>query len=105
MTKCAAISPASGAPTSFIFALMTEWPVFHISGLPPAAAMPSNSASLHFTSPMTVAPGRSEEHTSELRSPMRISSAVFCLKKKKNKKQKKQNKQHYMTIGSNQYHT
>src|SRR3546814_4581908 len=27
--------------------------------------------------------GRSEEHTSELQSLMRISSAVFCLKKKK----------------------
>src|SRR3546814_2560297 len=27
-------------------------------------------------------PGRSEEHTSELQSPMRISYAVFCLKKK-----------------------
>src|SRR3546814_8741428 len=27
--------------------------------------------------------GRSEEHTSELRSLMRISYAVFCLKKKK----------------------
>src|SRR3546814_6183768 len=26
--------------------------------------------------------GRSEEHTSELQSPMRISYAVFCLKKK-----------------------
>src|SRR3546814_2718291 len=30
---------------------------------------------------------RSEEHTSELQSLMRISYAVFCLKKKKNKKQ------------------
>src|SRR3546814_994576 len=29
---------------------------------------------------------RSEEHTSELQSLMRISSAVFCLTKKKNKK-------------------
>src|SRR3546814_7043037 len=29
------------------------------------------------------APGRSEEHTSELQSLMRISYAVFCLKKKK----------------------
>src|SRR3546814_8894806 len=29
---------------------------------------------------------RSEEHTSELQSLMRISYAVFCLKKKKNKK-------------------
>src|SRR3546814_4816617 len=30
--------------------------------------------------------GRSEEHTSELQSLMRISYAVFCLKKKNNKK-------------------
>src|SRR3546814_7302450 len=30
-------------------------------------------------------PCRSEEHTSELQSLMRISYAVFCLKKKKNK--------------------
>src|SRR3546814_5076562 len=30
--------------------------------------------------------GRSEEHTSELQSLMRISYAVFCLKKKKTKK-------------------
>src|SRR3546814_10740196 len=29
------------------------------------------------------APARSEEHTSELQSLMRISYAVFCLKKKK----------------------
>src|SRR3546814_2065413 len=29
--------------------------------------------------------GRSEEHTSELQSLMRISYAVFCLKKKKRK--------------------
>src|SRR3546814_4972443 len=31
-------------------------------------------------------PDRSEEHTSELQSLMRISYAVFCLKKKKNNK-------------------
>src|SRR3546814_9746934 len=30
----------------------------------------------------TFAPGRSEEHTSELQSLMRSSYAVFCLKKK-----------------------
>src|SRR3546814_7788447 len=34
---------------------------------------------------------RSEEHTSELQSLMRISYAVFCLKKKKQKKTTKQN--------------
>src|SRR3546814_4637909 len=33
--------------------------------------------------------GRSEEHTSELQSLMRISYAVFCLKKKKQKRQGK----------------
>src|SRR3546814_2071274 len=31
--------------------------------------------------------GRSEEHTSELQSLMRISYAVFCLKKKNNQRQ------------------
>src|SRR3546814_1353444 len=36
--------------------------------------------------------GRSEEHTSELQSLMRISYAVFCLKKKKHRKE---NKLHY----------
>src|SRR3546814_1878104 len=37
---------------------------------------------------------RSEEHTSELQSLMRISYAVFCLKKKKNKR-KTNNKKNY----------
>src|SRR3546814_7928402 len=39
------------------------------SGLPPSVPVP-----------------RSEEHTSELQSLMRISYAVFCLKKKKKRK-------------------
>src|SRR3546814_9164457 len=38
--------------------------------------------------PCTGNPMRSEEHTSELQSLMRISYAVFCLKKKKKKKNK-----------------
>src|SRR3546814_5693557 len=38
-------------------------------------------------------PKRSEEHTSELQSLMRISYAVFCLKKKK--KISKEEKQHH----------
>src|SRR3546814_3303025 len=37
---------------------------------------------------------RSEEHTSELQSLMRISYAVFCLKKKK----KKQNRAHHVSV-------
>src|SRR3546814_7867075 len=36
-------------------------------------------------------PDRSEEHTSELQSLMRISYAVFCLKKKKMTKSDKHN--------------
>src|SRR3546814_3364779 len=42
-------------------------------------AMPHPSGPLSFAAP------RSEEHTSELQSLMRISYAVFCLKKKKNR--------------------
>src|SRR3546814_9723823 len=37
---------------------------------------------------------RSEEHTSELQSLMRISYAVFCLKKKKKIKHNRQKKQY-----------
>src|SRR3546814_6395305 len=36
---------------------------------------------------------RSEEHTSELQSLMRISYAVFCLKKKKKKQKEQKNNQ------------
>src|SRR3546814_3245603 len=38
-----------------------------------------------FAADETVRVGRSEEHTSELQSLMRISYAVFCLKKKTSK--------------------
>src|SRR3546814_9535867 len=50
--------------------------------------------------PSAKAPRRSEEHTSELQSLMRISYAVFCLKKKKKdiytqkKKLMKKHRQH-----------
>src|SRR3546814_9072393 len=44
-----------------------------INGATEAAVPAFNAATL----------GRSEEHTSELQSLMRISYAVFCLKKKK----------------------
>src|SRR3546814_10347487 len=40
---------------------------------------------------------RSEEHTSELQSLMRISYAVFCLKKKTNKSNRATNPHTYMT--------
>src|SRR3546814_7636801 len=46
---------------------------------------------------------RSEEHTSELQSLMRISYAVFCLKKKKqhNNRHRKQYQKHTTTISNN----
>src|SRR3546814_3863751 len=49
----------------------------------------SSSSHWQTNSPAAAATARlrSEEHTSELQSLMRISYAVFCLKKKKNIKQ------------------
>src|SRR3546814_5964073 len=49
--------------------------------------------------------GRSEEHTSELQSLMRISYAVFCLKKKKSKKKHRQSvyKQNIRTQQTTRY--
>src|SRR3546814_5579451 len=40
---------------------------------------------------------RSEEHTSELQSLMRISYAVFCLKKKKTKRYSQRSKHEKLT--------
>src|SRR3546814_5570003 len=43
-------------------------------------------------------PNRSEEHTSELQSLMRISYAVFCLKKKKRKHNSKRSSRNQLMI-------
>src|SRR3546814_1618343 len=51
-------------------------------------ALPPRRHSLLFSATMPAEVARSEEHTSELQSLMRISYAVFCLKKKKNTKDK-----------------
>src|SRR3546814_7710866 len=57
-----------------------------------AALGPWTAAALGLPTASCASPaGRSEEHTSELQSLMRISYAVFCLKKKKHKKPKKEN--------------
>src|SRR3546814_1320351 len=64
---------------------------------------PSNESALHLAAHRVDALAghrRSEEHTSELQSLMRISYAVFCLKKKKKKKhiqQKQKNKSNTST--------
>src|SRR3546814_5965304 len=50
--------------------------------------MPQAEAVRSETPQSSGSPVRSEEHTSELQSLMRISYAVFCLKKKNNNKVK-----------------
>src|SRR3546814_1043634 len=52
---------------------------------PPRPARASTAGRARACSPPAARTGRSEEHTSELQSLMRISYAVFCLKKKNNK--------------------
>src|SRR3546814_7080887 len=56
-------------------------PVLFVSSSMPTSTLRTYAAQLE------KARGRSEEHTSELQSLMRISYAVFCLKKKKHDKQ------------------
>src|SRR3546814_8837249 len=46
--------------------------------------------------------GRSEEHTSELQSLMRISYAVFCLQKKNTLHRRKPTTRHHQTISKPQ---
>src|SRR3546814_4419821 len=58
------------------------------SAKPPSCAAGIKTAALPPSSTVATVPmkyGRSEEHTSELQSLMRISYAVFCLKKKRKK--------------------
>src|SRR3546814_2854646 len=59
-----------------------RWPVTLPDTQPSQSATPEPTRMAASRSPRR----RSEEHTSELQSLMRISYAVFCLKKKKKKK-------------------
>src|SRR3546814_10008463 len=68
--------PISPKPRSYRSELMTVLPV-------------SSSTRDMAPSPQAHSQMRSEEHTSELQSLMRISYAVFCLKKKKTKPEHK----------------
>src|SRR3546814_1828143 len=58
-----------------------------LGGSASPALLPSPAGALFFGSKVM----RSEEHTSELQSLMRISYAVFCLKKKKKHHQRLEN--------------
>src|SRR3546814_3154276 len=62
----------------------TSRPRASITGEPELPPVMSRSArKFTGTVPRRLSASRSEEHTSELQSLMRISYAVFCLKKKK----------------------
>src|SRR3546814_2436957 len=68
----------SGGPTSLRGPLISSYRDIEISFLPATVKVKAAAANR-----------RSEEHTSELQSLMRISYAVFCLKKKKKYKKLK----------------
>src|SRR3546814_2963498 len=69
-----------GAPMTAPDAAVTRSPVTVIGNSPASTASSTSNAD----GPHRPKGGsRSEEHTSELQSLMRISYAVFCLKKKK----------------------
>src|SRR3546814_5979765 len=63
------------------------------NAIPLTATTDAAAQTVTFTAPAPLAP-RSEEHTSELQSLMRISYAVFCLKKKKQNTHMQPNKYH-----------
>src|SRR3546814_5417048 len=82
-------SPATTAPESSLAALTTWPPPVSICWTTPSVSrncLPL-SVVIVFLPHKKVRPLRSEEHTSELQSLMRISYAVFCLKKKQQYKQ------------------
>src|SRR3546814_9744648 len=71
----------------------SPWPAIETVALTSAcrtSGTPTGWVDVAGTAPLIA---RSEEHTSELQSLMRISYAVFCLKKKNQRKQNK-NTQH-----------
>src|SRR3546814_2471395 len=78
------------------FAYLLFGPIIFLDGLAP---LPSPAKPTGDPNDRNRTSGRSEEHTSELQSLMRISYAVFCLKKKIN------HHSQYYTIVSNQHTT
>src|SRR3546814_8297659 len=91
--EAAAITPAA---VTAVIAITSGTGVIATTGAiagTEATAMTAATGGIAATA--TIAPtsgSRSEEHTSELQSLMRITYAVFCLKKKKTHKHDKDNK-------------
>src|SRR3546814_19246012 len=73
-----ALSACGGSAAPSSGAALKDWPTWQTGENPPPAP-PEVEAVIDNVDALA----RSEEHTSELQSLMRISYAVFCLKKKK----------------------
>src|SRR3546814_9536210 len=71
------VAHRDGDPVAALDAISLDQPRRHLARRGPGP---------HPKAGKTLSRRRSEEHTSELQSLMRISYAVFCLKKKKKKK-------------------
>src|SRR3546814_3695900 len=82
-------------PYTTLFRSATDRPRDGLGGQPrivaPRLDQPAGAGELRFAEAL-----RSEEHTSELQSLMRISYAVFCLKKKNTKHQKPKIREYQM---------
>src|SRR3546814_5918755 len=65
----------------YVYTLLRDW-----CNHPAPEDFEADSAAVRHERAGIIWSGRSEEHTSELQSLMRISYAVFCLKKKKSQK-------------------
>src|SRR3546814_3593690 len=78
VTTIEAIKPKRGASGDLLFATLRH--DIAANGVPAIR----EEQDIVFREPAPASPARSEEHTSELQSLMRISYAVFCLKKKNN---------------------
>src|SRR3546814_10167377 len=81
-TLCRSATIPAHRPQDHITLEMAPLEIRHRSVRPISAKHAQASRFLQ-QSPMPFLTNRSEEHTSELQSLMRISYAVFCLKKKK----------------------
>src|SRR3546814_2263089 len=74
------IAPTTNAPTSTYWRLLASC----LGVTKPVLTSSTSATGVSNAKPKATKIVRSEEHTSELQSLMRISYAVFCLKKKKN---------------------
>src|SRR3546814_9146785 len=83
--RMAAATPRPNSTSSTASALVT---------MQHTTSAPATASAADVTTLRPRAASRSEEHTSELQSLMRISYAVFCLKKKKNNIHTPNNQRH-----------